>query len=123
MSPGIEVFGQPTPSDLRFIRSATFSFPSSDGSSTESDAESAPPELDLLFKKICNGSAQLLHESHRQLPPEWDIPDLIRNVIGNEALVMPGVLRDTYYDLILRGSTSWLFEDLTAFLDLVNYVS
>lgn len=47
--------------------------------------------------------------------------DLIRAVMGNDALQIPGHLRDTYYDVILRGATSWLFEDLSNFLDLINY--
>lgn len=47
--------------------------------------------------------------------------DLIRAVMGNEAVQIPGYLQDTYYDVILRGPTSWLFEELCNFLDLINY--
>lgn len=116
----IVVYGNTTPSDLRFMHSAPFSFPSSSStlSSTSSDAESAPPELDRLFQKICEKSAELV--SNTQVPSEWSIPDLIRAVMGNEALQMPGYLQDTYYDIILRGSTSWLFGDLLSFIDLIN---
>lgn len=47
--------------------------------------------------------------------------DLIRAVMGNEALQSSGCLKDTYYDIFLQGSTSWLFQDLFYFLDLIKY--
>ena len=47
--------------------------------------------------------------------------DLIRTVMGNDALQIPGNLQDTYYDVILRGDTSWLFESIVNFIDLIHY--
>ena len=123
MEKQIVVYGNPTPSDLRFMHSDPFSFPSKSSSSTlsstRSDAESAPPELDRLFHEICEESVELV--SNTQLPSEWSIPDLIHAVMGNEVLQMPGYLQDTYHYIILRGSTSLLFEELFHFINLINY--
>ena len=109
------LYGNPTPSDIQFMHSHPFSFPSissaSTLSSTMSDAQSAPPELELLFKGICEKSAELLRLRNTELPPEWNMADLIRAVMGNEAVQIPGHLQETYYDVILRGGTSWLFEE------------
>jgi len=111
----------PTPSDLDFmIEDDTLSFGSST-SSTRSDAESAPPELDQLFSKICERCDDCLERAEKQLPPEWNIPDLVRTVIGDEAIHMPSFLSDSYYDVMLHGSRSWLVEDLSNFVDLINY--
>ncbi|YP_173454.1 hypothetical protein NitaMp116 (mitochondrion) [Nicotiana tabacum] len=117
------LYGDPTPSDLHFMQSSTSSFPSaSSTSSTRSDAQSAPPELTQLFDGICQKSAELLRLRGRELPPEWNIADLIQAVMGDEAFLIPGHLQDTYYDVLLRGCSSWLLEDLFHFLDLINYV-
>lgn len=86
-----------------------------------SDAQSAPPELDRLFYYICEKSAELLRLRSTELPPEWNMADLIHTLIGDDALQIPDLLKDYYYDLILRGESSWLFEDLCNFLDLINY--
>lgn len=98
------------------IRSSSLSSTRSD-----SDAQSAPPELDQLFDHICEKSAELLRLKNTELPPGWNIPDLIRALLGNETLQMPGYLQDTYYDVLLRGETSWLFEDISNFIDLIHY--
>lgn len=115
----------PTLTDLDFMMESQFlSFPSSatsTSSSTASDAQSAPPDLDSLFVEIEKKCEELVLLSNRQLPPEWNMADLIRTVMGNDALQIPGHLQDTYYDVILRGATSWLFEDLGNFIDLINY--
>ena len=37
------------------------------------------------------------------LPPEWSMPELVRTVIGDEAINIPGFLRDCYYDVMLHG--------------------
>ncbi|KAK4337465.1 hypothetical protein RND71_008006 [Anisodus tanguticus] len=115
-----------SPSDLHFMQSSTSSFPSISSSatlsSTRSDAQSAPPELTLLFQDICQNSAELLRLRGRELPPEWNIADLVQAVMGDEAFLIPGHLQDTYYDVLLRGGSSWLVEDLFHFLDLINYV-
>ncbi len=58
----------------------------------------------------------------KQLPPEWNMPDLVRTVIGDEAIHMPGFLTDSYYDVMLHGPNSWLCQDIFEFLDLINYV-
>ena len=121
------LYGDPTPSDLLFMQSSPISFPSTSASSTlssnstRSDAQSAPPELDLLFPKICDKCEELVLLSNRQVPPEWNMADLIRAVMGNEAIQIPGNLQDTYYDVLLRGATSWLFEGLGNFIDLIHY--
>lgn len=121
----IVVYGNPTPSDLLFMDSALFSFPASKASSTlsstVSDAESAPPELDLLFHEICEKCAELVLLSNKQLKPKWSIPELIQALMGNEAVQIPGYLQDIYYDILLRGATSWFFQDLCHFIDLINY--
>lgn len=122
----IVIYGNPTSSDLQFMDSASFSFPSSKSSSstlssTVSDAESAP-ELDLLFPSICEKCEKLVRLSNKSVPPEWNMPDLLRSVMGNANLKqIPGHLQDTYYDILLRGSTSWIFQDLCNFIDLINY--
>ena len=119
------VYGNPTPSDLLFMDSALFSFPASKASSTlsstVSDAESAPPELDLLFHEICDKCAELVLLSNKQGKPEWSIPELIQALMGNEAVQIPGYPQDIYYDILLRGATSWFFQDLCHFIDLINY--
>lgn len=65
-----------------------------------SDAESAPPELDSLFVEIETKCEELVLLSNRQLPPEWNMADLIRTVMGNDALHRTS--QRTYYDVILR---------------------
>lgn len=79
------------------------------------------PELDRLFNSICEKYTELVQLSNIQLPQEWSIPDLIRAVMGNESVIIPGYLESTYYDLFLRGNNSWLFEDLRDFINLINY--
>lgn len=120
----IELYGNTTFSDLLFME-PTSSFPSTTSadimSATMSDAESAPPELNELFSAIEKKCEELVLLSNRQVPPEWNMADLIRTVMGNDALQIPGHLQDTYYDVFLRGATSWLFEDLGNFFDLINY--
>jgi len=121
-----ELYGAPTPSDLHFMQSSTSSFPSASStstlSSTRSDAQSAPPELEQVFDRICQNSAELLRVKGREFPPEWNIGDLVRAIMGDEALRIPGHLQYTYYDVLLRGDSSWLLDDLCNFMDLINYV-
>ncbi|PHU00601.1 hypothetical protein BC332_30388 [Capsicum chinense] len=117
----------PTASDLYFMQSSTSLFPSSisstsSTSSTRSYAQSAPPELTQLFDDICKNSVELLRLRDIELPTEWNIADLIQAIMGDEALQIPGHLQATYYDVFLRGSSSWLFEDLLNFLDLTYNV-
>ena len=120
------LYGDPTPSDLLFMQSTPIYFPSRSASSTlssnssKSDAQSAPPELDELFNQICDKCEELVLLSNRQVPPEWNMADLIRAVMGNEAIQIPGYLKDIYYDILLRGATSWLFEALGNFIDLIH---
>lgn len=47
--------------------------------------------------------------------------DLIRAVMGNEGIQIQGNLQDTYSDVLLRETTSWLFEHLGNFIDLIHY--
>jgi hypothetical protein len=120
----IILYGNPTLSDLDYIMEPSFtSFPSeatSTSSSTLSDAQSAPPDLDLLFNKICDEYSRCVHEAGRLLPPEWTMPDLVRTMLGDEA-IQHGFLTDAYYDVMLCGTHSWGCEELLNLLDLINY--
>lgn len=86
--------------------------------------ESAPPEYTELFNKVCRECTRLVVQAGKQIPPQWDMPDLLRTVVitDNEdmGVILP-FLRDTYYDLMLRGPNSWVLEDIIAWIDLVNY--
>lgn len=118
------LYGNPTPSDLHFMVDESLSFSSSTSStlsSTRSDAQSAPPELERVFERICDEYAEWVVIADKQLPPEWNMPDLVRTVIGDEAINIPGFLTETYYDVMLHGQNSWLCQDLFHFLDLINY--
>ncbi|KAH0781524.1 hypothetical protein KY290_001122 [Solanum tuberosum] len=107
-----------TPSDLHFMQSSTSSFASST-SSTTSDAQSAPSELTQLFRDICKNSLELLRLSGRE-PERWNIADLVEAVIGDDALLISGHLQDTYYDVLSKGCSSWLFKDLSEFIELTQ---
>lgn len=89
--------------------------------STKSDAQSAPPELDQVFNRICEEYTNWVGIAQKQIQPEWNMPDLVRTVIGDEAINIPGFLTETYYDVMLHGQNSWLCQDLFHFLDLINY--
>ena len=115
------LYGNPTPSDLDFMLNESLSF-SSSLSSTRSDAQSAPPECERIFDILCNVYTQCVVRAGKQLPPEWNMPDLVRTVIGDEAIHMRGFLTDSYYDVMLHGQNSWLCADIFQFLDLINYV-
>ena len=121
----IILYGDPTPSDFEFLRSDPISFPSASSTSTlsatMSDAQSAPPEVDQLFYEITNKCEELVLLSNRQLLPQWNMTDLMQTVMGADSLKIPGYLQDTYYDVILRGGTSWIMEDIINFIDLINY--
>jgi hypothetical protein len=122
--PSFLLYGHPTKSDMDFFLSETISMSLdslSSSSSTRSDAQSAPPELADLFNRICQKSEELLRLRNKEFPPEWSMADLIRAVMGEDSLQMAGLLKNTFYDVILRGETRWLFEDLCNFLDLINY--
>ncbi|KAK9049781.1 hypothetical protein SSX86_031253 [Deinandra increscens subsp. villosa] len=100
------------------------SFPSSStstNSSTASDAQSAPPDVEQLFHFICDEYTRCVHEAGRVLPPEWTMPDLVRTMLGDEA-IQHGFLTDAYYDVMLCGTHSWGCEELLNLLDLINYV-
>ncbi|NP_064106.1 orf124 (mitochondrion) [Beta vulgaris subsp. vulgaris] len=116
------LYGNPTPSDLRFIHSDPSKSHSStlSLSSTRSDAQSAPSGLDQFFPEICDEYSRYVHEAGRVLPPEWTMPDLVRTVLGDEAL-QQGFLTDAYYDVMLCGTHSWGCEELLNLLDLINY--
>ena len=116
------LYGNPTPGDLHFmLDDESMSF-SSSTSSTRSDAQSAPPECEQIFEALCSEYTKWVSRSDKQLPPEWNMPDLVQTVMGEEAIHMPGFLTDSYYDIMLHGSNSWLCQDIFKFLDLINYV-
>lgn len=121
------LYGHTTPSDLDLLESSPPSFPSTSTastlSSTGSDAQSAPPELERVFDKICNEYAECMVKAGKQLPPQWDMPDLVRAVIGEEAVTTPGFLKNLYYDIMLHGANSWLCQDILNFIDLINYTT
>lgn len=80
-----------------------------------------PPELERLFERICNEYAEWVVIADKQLPPEWDMPDLVRAVIGEEALATPSYMSDAYYDVMLHGQNSWLCKLVFDFIDLTRY--
>ncbi|CDP17406.1 unnamed protein product [Coffea canephora] len=122
----IILYGHTTTSDIDFMETDPLSFPSTSSAanidSTMSDAQSAPPELERVFDRICDEYAECVLKAGKQLPPEWTMPDLVRTVVGEEPTSIPGFLTHSYYDLMLHGSNSWLCQELFEFLDLINYV-
>ena len=122
----------PTPSDIRFMHSnATDTLHSSQwlsfslsesSSSTRSDAQSAPPELEQLFDSLSLLYGDWVVKSGRQLPPQWSMPDLLRFVIGDEAAQSPSLLTEYYYDVVMHGPRSWVCAELLDFIDLIDYV-
>ncbi|RDY14283.1 hypothetical protein CR513_00700, partial [Mucuna pruriens] len=116
------LFGNPTSSDVKFMLSDTRNITSSTLSSTRSDAQSAPPELERVFNQICDKCEDLVLLSNRQVPPEWTMPDLVRAVISDDRIDSPGFLTNDYYDVMLHGQNAWLCEQIFHFLDLINYV-
>jgi hypothetical protein len=121
----IVLYGDTSLLDIRFIMGTdSTSFPysaASTSSSTSSDAQSAPPDLDQLFREVCGEYTKCIHEAGRVLPPEWTMPELVRTVLGDEA-IQHGFLTGAYYDVMLCGPRSWGCEELLKFLDLINYV-
>lgn len=115
------LYGHPTSSDVEFMLSKKMSFESlSSTSSTRSDAESAPPELEKLFDSLCQLYEEWVVKSGKQFTPQWTMPDLLRFVIGDEAAQNPSLLTDYYYDVVMHGPRSWVCEELMALLDLIN---
>lgn len=119
----------PTPTERRFMHSTDIQIRHSDGrfpvsniSSTRSDAESAPPELEQLFDSLCQLYQDCVLKSGKQFTPQWKMPDLLRFVIGDEAAQNPSLLTDYYYDMVMHGPRSWVCEDILQTLDLINYV-
>jgi hypothetical protein len=113
------LYENPTPNYVSFIFADSPSF-SESTSSTRSDAQSAPPDLNHLFYQLCEEYSRCVHETGRVLPPEWNMPDLVRAVLGDESL-QQGFLTDAYYDVMLCGTHSWACEELLNFLDLIHY--
>lgn len=114
------LYGDITSSDIRFYQETQTNMSFFSLSSTRSDAESAPPEASDLFMRICAECTRLVEQEGKQIPAQWDMPDLLRAVNEN-IIVMPDFLRETYYDVMLRGPHSWLFLDVSNWIDLVNY--
>ena len=117
---GLILHGDITSSDIRFFNESKTNMSFFSGSSTRADAESAPPEASDLFMRICAECTRLVEQEGKQIPSQWDMPDLLRTV-NEDLIVMPDFLRDTYYDVMLRGPHSWLFLDVSNWIDLVNY--
>lgn len=117
----IVLYGHPTSGDVQFMLSSeSMSLDSlSSTSSTRSDAESAPPDFEGILDRISKEYTEWVGRSGRQLPPEWTMPDLVRAVIADERIEIPGFLRDDYYDVMLHGR---LCQEIFEFLDLINYL-
>lgn len=113
----IVLYGNVTKSDFDFLQESIgpVSFPLSSAT-----AESAPPELENLFSDICKNCENLARQENLQFSSEWNVPELLTAIMG-QGVKIPGYLNQTYYDIILRGSNSWIFEDLKNFIDLINY--
>ncbi|KAL5072113.1 hypothetical protein RYX36_023000 [Vicia faba] len=103
-----------------FERPSFLSSTSSTLSSTRSDAQSAPPELERVFDRICDEYAEWVVRAGKQLPPEWSMPGLVRTMIGDEAIHIPGFIKDSYVDVMLYGQNSWLCNEVFQFLDLIT---
>jgi hypothetical protein len=121
MNPSLILYGHATYSDIQFMDSS-----SSNYSTTYSAgfvAESASPDYTDLFNKITTECLRLVGLTGREIPPQWDMPDLLRTVVlGDEDMeVIHPFLTDTYYDLLLHGSNSWVILDILSIVDLVNY--
>jgi len=109
-----------SPSDVDYLMLMESSFTSSSSdSSTASDARSAAPVIEQLFRDICDEYSRCVHEAGRVLPTEWTMPDLVRMMVGDEAL-QRDFLTDAYYDVMLCGIRSWGCEELLNLLDLLN---
>jgi hypothetical protein len=117
---GLIIYGDITSSDRRFFQESKTNMSFLSGSSTRSDAESAPPEASDLFLRISAECTRLVEREGKQIPSQWDMSDLLRTLIGNDNI--PGFLSHTYYDVMLLGPNSWLFLDIINWIDLVNYV-
>jgi hypothetical protein len=76
-----------------------------------------PPRV---FYEIAQRCELLFLLSNRQVPPQWNMEDLLLSVLGNDSLRMPSYLQDTYDDVVLNGATSLLFEDLGNIIHLIN---
>ncbi|TXG46236.1 hypothetical protein EZV62_028267 [Acer yangbiense] len=84
--------------------------------SSKSDAQSAPPECERIFDRISDECAECAVRADKQLPPEWNMPDLVRTVIGDdEAIHMPSFLTNSYYDVIAAELTTLLESRITNF--------
>ncbi|PHT97119.1 Photosystem I chlorophyll a apoprotein A1 [Capsicum chinense] len=81
----------------------------------------APPDFEKFFSKVCDEYTKCVHEAGRVLPPEWTMPELVRKLLGDDA-IHHGFLTDAYYNVMLCGTRSWGCEELLKFLDLINYV-
>ncbi|KAL5096651.1 hypothetical protein RYX36_000978 [Vicia faba] len=103
-----------------FERPSFLSSTSSTLSSTRSDAQSAPPELERVFDRICDEYAEWVVRAGKQLPPEWSMSGLVWTVIGDEATHIPGFIKDSYVDVMLYGQNSWLCNEVFQFLDLIT---
>jgi hypothetical protein len=121
-NPSWVVIGHATSSDVQFMLSSSDTDTTST-LSTGSVAESAPPEYTELFNKILSECLKWVGQAGKEIPPQWDMPDLLRTVvIGDEDMeVIHPFLTDTYYEIILHGPNSRVISDILAWIDLINY--
>jgi hypothetical protein len=60
--------------------------------------------------------------TNRHLPPEWNMPEIVRAVIGEDGIEMPSLLTADFSDIMLHKDKSWLCEEIFNFIDLINYM-
>ncbi|KAF3652492.1 hypothetical protein FXO38_08028 [Capsicum annuum] len=120
-----QIYGNTTLSDLEFMRRDPIYFPStsstSNSYSTASDKQSASPDFEKFFSKVCDEYTRCVHEFGRVLPPEWTMPELVQTVLGDD-VIHHSFLTGAYYNVILCGTHCWGCEELLKFLDLINCV-
>lgn len=69
------VYGNLTPSDLAFFLDESTAFSSSTSStlsSTRSDAQSAPPELERVFDRVCEEYTKCINTAGKTLTPRME---------------------------------------------------
>jgi hypothetical protein len=120
MNPSLVLYGHATSSDIQFMDSSSSNH--STTYSAESVAESAPPDYTELFNKISSECLRLVTQEGREIPSQWDMPNLVITfIIGDEDMeVIHPFLTDTYYDIITHGSHSWILHDILSAIDLIN---
>ena len=97
------LYGNPMYSNFDFMINDNNSlYFSSSTSSTRLDAQSAPPECEWIFDRLCDEYIEWVVRADKQLPLKWNMLDLVRTVIGDEVIHMPSFLTYSCYDVMLH---------------------